>query len=261
MEATKGKDRAYCLSKLISKGEICKHQVGSHRQLKNPGEHNEIPRSSKSTRVLAGGAVALLLCFPASALDLGKGLGGLGLGGTGVGAGKGGIHAGVGVSVGGANGVNAGVGANVGGKSGINAGLGASVGGRNGVTAGLGANVGGKGGISAGLGASVGGKGGINAGVGANVGNGIGLGIGVSIGGNGGGGGGGGGGGKTGGDDPTVTPSKPGLADGGRSNSTRVAGLSSKEVARYKRRCVDVLSNSSGYDSDLVSLCAAIRRM
>ena len=38
-----------------------------------------------------------------------------------------------------------------------------------------------------------------------------------------------------------------------------VNGMSAKEMARYKRRCVDILANRSSYDNDLVALCQAIR--
>ena len=37
-----------------------------------------------------------------------------------------------------------------------------------------------------------------------------------------------------------------------------VTGMSAKEMARYKRRCVDILANQASYDSDLIALCQAI---
>ena len=167
-----------------------------------------------------------------------------------------GIGLGAGASIGGHSGVNAGAGASIGGRNGVSAGLGASVGGRNGVNAGAGANVGGTGGVSAGLGASVGGSGGVNAGAGAQVGSGVGVGVGVSI-------GGaenpnhsiGGGTGIFSPSDPTTTTSISSAA------RDRLAGLSGKEIARYKKRCVNVLSDSGSYDSDLIALCRAVRGM
>ena len=63
----------------------------------------------------------------------------------------------------------------------------------------------------------------------------------------------------------TVGGTNGGLAaTTGRNNSAigrTVAGLSGKELARYKRRCAEVLANSSDYDNDLVSLCNAVRGM
>lgn len=97
------------------------------------------------TKTLAGGAVVVTLCFPASAAGLGLGLG---LGGGG------GVNAGAGASVGG-GGIGVGAGVSVGGASGVNAGAGATVGGAGGVSAGAGASVGG--GVSAGVGVGVGG--------------------------------------------------------------------------------------------------------
>jgi hypothetical protein len=37
--------------------------------------------------------------------------------------------------------------------------------------------------------------------------------------------------------------------------------MSGKKLARYKRRCAEVLANSSSYDTDLVSLCNAVKGM
>ena len=155
-----------------------------------------------------------------------------------------------------ADGIGLGAGASIGGRSGVNAGGGASIGGSNGVNTGAGASVGGTSGASAGLGASVGGSGGVNAGAGAQVGSGVGVGVGVSI-------------GDTGnpsqsiGDgtgifspsDPTTTTSISSAA------RDRLAGLSGKEIGRYKKRCVNVLSDSGSYDADLIALCRAVRGM
>ncbi|UDL89541.1 hypothetical protein LGH82_31565 [Mesorhizobium sp. PAMC28654] len=173
------------------------------------------------TSGLAGGAVIFMLSMPVSAAGLGVG---------------------VGASVGGSGGINAGVGASVGGSGGINAGVGASVGGANGVNAGAGANVGGTGGVSAGLGADVGGAGGIGVGAGVGVGNGVGVGVGVGV-----------------GTDPGApgTPSAPGTP--GRL-TTVVAQMSDSQVARMKKRCADVLSDSGVYDRDLRQLCLLIAR-
>ncbi|MEP6565117.1 MAG: hypothetical protein ABJB10_08250, partial [Mesorhizobium sp.] len=107
------------------------------------------------TRSLAGGAVVVALCLPASAAGLGVSVGGVSAGAS-IGGSNGGLGVGAGVSVGGAGGVNAGVGATVGGTNGVTAGAGATVGGAGGVAAGAGASVGGTGGVTAGAGVGVG---------------------------------------------------------------------------------------------------------
>ena len=171
--------------------------------------------------VLASGAVVFVLSLPAYTAGLGLGAG---------------------ASVGGSGGVNAGVGESVGGTGGVNAGLGASVGGSNGINAGAGADVGGAGGITAGLGASVGGTGGVGVGVGGGVG--------------------------------SINPSNPGnpgtTGNLGNFGTPRtlghpnlpgvVADMSDSQVARLKRRCVDVLGSSGDYDRDLRQLCLLIAR-
>ena len=100
--------------------------------------------------------------------------------------------------------------------------------------------------------ASIGGVGGSNS-VGVNVGAGnTGLGIGATLG-------------------PSGTniaiPTAPGTVSGNAIGlgsvggagatrlSSRLAGLSNAEVARYKRRCAEILANLSSYDHDLVGLC------
>lgn len=140
-----------------------------------------------------------------------------------------------------AGGLGVGVGASVGGSGGVNAGVGASVGGSGGVNAGLGASVGGSGGVNAGATASVGGSNGVNAGVGANVGLGLGIGGDTSDPGN------------------PSNLSKPGnLTKLGLSGA--VASMSGNQLARMKKRCVDVLSSEGSYDSDLRALCLMIAR-
>jgi len=190
--------------------------------------------------VLAGSAMVLVLSMPVSAagLSVGASVGG-----------SGGVNAGVGASVGGSGGVNAGVGASVGGGSGINAGAGANVGGSNGASAGLGASVGGSNGINAGASANVGGTDGVTAGLGANVGGTSGIGVGVGIG---------------GGTNPSSlsSPSNPSNLGNPTQSSLPgvVAQMSSSQVARMKKRCVDVLSSEGSYDRDLRQLCLLIAR-
>ena len=143
----------------------------------------------------------------------------------------------------------------------MTAGLGASIGGRNGVTAGAGSSIGGSRGVTAILGANVGG--GVRTIAGAGIGDGVQLGVGVSIGGR----------------SSASTPTKPGVVvDRGRDptgdtgirlpnrlgattvvSGRMASGMLATELTRYKRRCVEILANSRGYDSDLVSLCRAIR--
>jgi hypothetical protein len=198
--------------------------------------------------------------------------------------GKSGINAGVGASIGGKSGVAAGLGASVGGKSGIKAGGGTTIGGKNGVTAGLGASIGGESGVDAGGGATIGGSDGVTAGLGANVGSGvkagagvgigdgIDVGVGVSV----------GGGGTTvkpplvdpddpddptDPDDPVVGGDNDKSGTGNTPGSVRqvsrktVVGASGYDLARYKRRCVDILANANSYDDALVALCRSVRGM
>ena len=216
-------------------------------------------------------ALAVSFCVPSSnalADGIKAGLG-VSIGGAG------GINAGAGVSLGGPSGVGAGLGASVGGKSGVNAGGGAKIGGSSGVAGGLGASMGGKNGVNTGGGATIGGSGGVTAGLGAiigdgvkagasaNVGDGVGLDAGVSIGGVG---------------NTTVTTDRPRVVvdrwrdptrktTGGTSTTSGLSaaslsatyGMSAVDLVRFKKRCVDILGNASGYDRDLVSLCRAIR--
>ena len=192
--------------------------------------------------------------------------------------GRDGVGAGLGVSLGGDRGIGAGLGASVGGRDGISAGAGASVGGTNGVTAGLGASIGGRSGVTAGAGSSIGGSGRVTAGLGANLGDGIRAGAGVGIG----GGAELGVGISIGARSNSTTPTKPGVVvdrwrdpTGGTDTTGKpspnnpgatlvtsrmmAGGMSAAELTRYKRRCVEILANSGGYDGELVSLCRAIR--
>ncbi|WP_318014049.1 hypothetical protein [Mesorhizobium sp. BH1-1-5] len=135
----------------------------------------------------------------------------------------------------------------MGGSGGVNAGVGASVGGSGGVNAGLGASVGGSGGVKASATASVGGSNGVNAGVSANVGNGVNVGLGLGI------------GGDTSDPGNPSNLSKPGnLTKLGLPGA--VASMSGNQLARMKKRCVDVLSSEGTYDGDLRALCLMIAR-
>lgn len=109
-----------------------------------------------------------------------------------------------------------------------------------------GANIGDSGGINAGLGANAGGTGGINAGLGANVGGTSGVGVGVGI-------------------DNVTNPSNPsnvGISPNpSQLNVPRaVAQMSSSQLRRMKKRCVDVLGSEGTYDRDLRQLCLLIAR-
>ncbi|WP_246693408.1 MULTISPECIES: hypothetical protein [unclassified Mesorhizobium] len=113
-----------------------------------------------------------------------------------------------------------------------------------------GANIGDSGGINAGLGANAGGTGGINAGLGANVGgtSGVGVGVGVGV-----------------GIDNVTNPSNPsnvGISPNpSHLNGPRaVAQMSSSQLRRMKKRCVDVLGSEGTYDRDLRQLCLLIAR-
>jgi len=131
-----------------------------------------------------------------------------------------------------AAGLGVGAGASVGGSGGANAGAGASVGGNNGANAGLGASVGGADGSTAGVGANVGGT--------SAVGVGVGVGVGVI--------------------NPT-TPADPTTpAASAQSLPGTVAQMSASQLARMKKRCVDVLNGSGSYDGDLRELCLMISR-
>lgn len=109
-----------------------------------------------------------------------------------------------------------------------------------------GVNIGDSGGINAGLGANAGGTGGINAGLGANVGGTSGVGVGVGIG-------------------NVTNPSNPsnvGISPNpSQLNVPRaVAQVSSSQLRRMKKRCVDVLGSEGTYDRDLRQLCLLIAR-
>lgn len=102
--------------------------------------------------------------------------------------------------------------------------------------AGLSASIGGSNGIAAN--ANVGGTSGITAGLGANVGDTSGIGI--------------------GGANPSSLSNPTNLSQ--TSLSGTVAQMSNSQVARMKKRCVDVLSNEGAYDRDLRQLCLLIAR-
>jgi hypothetical protein len=144
-----------------------------------------------------------------------------------------------------ANAAGVGVGASVGGGGGVNAGAGASTGGSGGVNGGLGAPVGGSGGANAGAGASLGGSDGVTAGVGANVGDGTNANVDAAVG-------------------NDATPGTPGtlgtLGTPGAKPPAGLAQMSGTQLARMKKRCVDVLSSEGTYDSDLKALCLMIAR-
>ena len=56
----------------------------------------------------------------------------------------------------------------------------------------------------------------------------------------------------------------PGASKGGlvqNVSDQKVAGMSGNDLVRYKKRCVEILSNSGGYDRDLVGLCRAVKGM
>ncbi|TJX50260.1 MAG: hypothetical protein E5W21_19220, partial [Mesorhizobium sp.] len=102
------------------------------------------------------------------------------------------------------------------------------------------------GGINAGLGANVGGTGGINAGLGANVGDTSGAGVGVGI-------------------DNVTNPGNPsnlGISPNPSQLNVpgAVAQMSSSQLTRMKKRCVDVLGSEGTYDRDLRQLCLLISR-
>ncbi len=82
--------------------------------------------------------------------------------------------------------------------------------------------------------------------MGANVGDGTGLGVGVG----------------TPGTLSTLgtpgTTATPGTL--GAKPTAAVAQLSGNQLARMKKRCVDVLSNEGSYDSDLRALCLMVAR-
>ena len=156
------------------------------------------------------------------------------------------VDVGAGVSIGGSNGINGGLGASIGGSGGTNAGAGASIGGTNGVNGGAGASIGGTNGTNGGAGVTIGGTNGVNAGAGVNLGGGtiVNPGTGPS-------------------NSSTGISTSSIKSDASTSTSAtgrfNINGMSAKEMARYKRRCVDILANRSSYDNDLVALCQAIR--
>ena len=60
---------------------------------------------------------------------------------------------------------------------------------------------------------------------------------------------------------PTITDNPRGSSGAGNSRASRVfAGMSSTEVRRYKRRCIEVTANPFSYDRNLVALCRMIRQ-
>jgi len=203
---------------------------------------------------LASGVLIAIAWMPAQAEDLGVSVGGIS---ASIGD-NGGQGLGVDGSIGGRNGINADV--DIGASRGADVGATASVGGSGGVNADIGASVGG--GVDVGATASVGGGGGVNADVGVGVGgNGVDLGVGIGI----------GGGTLTPGVPPVARdpgrddPGKidrPGTSTGktdGRNSVASTFGMSGAQLARLSKRCVDVLSDPSSYDRDLISLCRTIR--
>ncbi|EKF20320.1 hypothetical protein [Nitratireductor pacificus] len=219
---------------------------------------------------LAGSILALSLAAPAAAIDLG----GISVGDNG----GGGLSVDLGaasVSVGTSNGVSANVGADLGGAT---ANVGASalssnsiadvnadatVGGSNGITASSSTTVGSGGNlVDSNTTASVGGNRGLTAGVGATVGSGgintnINLGLGrpnATT--------------PPGTTPPGTTPpgSNPGgiigdIIGGGRNNAARaVSGLSNRQLAVYRKRCVSILRDPNAWDYDLVQMCRALRQ-
>lgn len=91
---------------------------------------------------------------------------------------------------------------------------------------------------------TIGGTGGVAAGAGVGIGDGInaGAGVGVGI------------GTPTNPTTPTNpnNPNAPGLL-------AVVASMSPSELAKTKKRCLQVLSNSSSFESDLVALCKLVQ--
>ena len=164
---------------------------------------------AKFSKILTGGAVLALLCWPASALDVGASIGGVSAGAS-IGGGDG---ARASASIGG--GTNAS--ASIGGGSGVSA----SLSGPAGTSAGV--SLGGGNGLSA------------NANVGpASVSVGAGAGIGTP-----------------------GTPGAPGASNPGLSGV--VAGMSSKELQRTRKRCAHVLGSGLQLDADLVALCKLVQ--
>ncbi|MET0596439.1 MAG: hypothetical protein ABWZ57_01080 [Mesorhizobium sp.] len=218
---------------------------------------------SEKTAILASGALLLALCGEAAAQGLNAGGSrGISLGGSRNGP------VGVGASIGGSRGVSADVGASVGRGSLATAGADASVGGSRGINARSDNTVAGRSGlVDSNTTASVGGARGLNATNGTNVGGRtvasastrVTLGTILGLGGTG-----------TGG---TVSPGAAGTGNRlggvgsvnglGSPDFNGVQGLSNmtnaKKTAIMKKRCIDVLANSEGYDSGLVALCAALR--
>lgn len=221
---------------------------------------------------LASGVITLAFCMPAAAQGLGLGSedGGLSIGGANgvsIGPSKNG-PLGVSANVGGARGVNADVGAGIGTSKGLaSVDVDATVGGTGGITAKSNNSVAGSNGlVDSKTTASIGGANGVNANVSANVG-GTGLanvdvGIGNTIApGSPSGPGTPGGPGQPGG--PIAeNPNSPGASTppGVRRAGVNLAGLSSSKVVLMKKRCLDVMANSGGYDRGLVELCAALGR-
>ncbi|WP_301006452.1 hypothetical protein [Mesorhizobium sp.] len=178
---------------------------------------------------LASGAIIVVLAMPANAQSVGVGgLGGVSVGGNSADTNAGGPNGADGNASFGGSGTSASV--SIGGTSGAdgNAAIGgsastatASIGGTNG--AGAGATLGN--GANSALNVTVGGASGVGAGVGG------------------------------------IAPGTLGATPPGTPNvSSAVAQLSSSQLARMKKRCVDVLSSEGTYDRDLKALCLMISR-
>lgn len=220
---------------------------------------------------LAAAGLAAGLSLPAAAGDIGGVLGGLGdtLGGV--------VSIdtsnGIGVSIGGPGGVNAsiggsGVSAAVGGLAEANvsaghSGIGASASVGGGSVASVGASIGGHGiGASASVGS--GSVADLDVSLGKNglglAGSVLGIGINRTNPGNSG----------PGRHDPSTGGHKPGAGTGGDAGQAAInpgrlgvmlAGMSSQEVVRMKRRCRDVVGQPASYDRGLVDLCRMLSQM
>ncbi|HTV71689.1 MAG TPA: hypothetical protein VMF90_24415 [Rhizobiaceae bacterium] len=212
-------------------------------------------------KALAGGVFLAAACLPLSAQTVDLGIANVDVNDNG------GRGLGVDATVG--NAVDASVGLGSGGRSGTNVDATASIGGRNGINADADVDIGGSNGaLDANATASIGGRSGVNADVDLGVDDGIDAGVEIGI-------------GDLdvpgldlpGFDERPVTglPPLPGDEDdtppvaGGRvpaPSQPGIAGLNVNrtDMARYGRRCQEIVRNAASYDAELVALCQIASR-